>query len=65
MGPVQRRVQVWLEAQVLSQNLDEVLHCGLVHVLLSVIQCVPEQGEGSDNDMKHMSWRERKKEMQD
>lgn len=51
MGPVQLKAQVL--SQEHSQDLGEVLHCGSVHVLLRVIQRVPERREGGGNDMKH------------
>lgn len=50
-------VFICLEAQVLSQkhghDLGQVLYSGPVHVLLCVVQRVPELWEGSGNDMKH------------
>lgn len=46
-----------LEAQVLShkdgQDSSEVFHCGPVHPLLYIIQCVPEHGERCGDQVQH------------
>lgn len=57
----QRSAAAWVfwcsEAQVLCQkhrhDLGQVHHGGAVHVLLCVVQRVPELWEGSGDDVKH------------
>lgn len=69
-------LSVWCsEAQVFCQehshDLGQVHHSGAVHVLLCVVQRVPDLWEGSGNDMQHgdtcmcVGGRERKEEDND
>lgn len=53
----------WLEAKVLGykygQDSGKVFHCGSVHLLLSVVQCVPKQRKRCGDQMQHRNtWRQ-------